>query len=37
MNDMTLLRDRLSTGGEDGPLNVSRRGFLVAQRRSFFR
>lgn len=28
MNDMTLLRDRLSTGGEDGPLNVSRRGFL---------
>ncbi|RWD45333.1 MAG: xanthine dehydrogenase family protein molybdopterin-binding subunit, partial [Mesorhizobium sp.] len=28
MNDMTLLRDRLSTGSEDGPLNVSRRGFL---------
>lgn len=28
MNDMTPIRDRWSTHGQDGPLNISRRGFL---------
>jgi isoquinoline 1-oxidoreductase beta subunit len=28
MNDMTPIRDNRSTRGEDGPLNISRRGFL---------
>ncbi|UVC16029.1 xanthine dehydrogenase family protein molybdopterin-binding subunit [Mesorhizobium onobrychidis] len=30
MNDMTPIRDGRSTRGEDGPLNISRRGFLGA-------
>ncbi|TIR42308.1 MAG: twin-arginine translocation signal domain-containing protein, partial [Mesorhizobium sp.] len=28
MNDMTPVRNHRSTGRDDGPLNISRRGFL---------